>query len=448
MDTHLIFVIMMYAIFAVISSTMVVYKIWKNGTIRIINLSEVLYILIVVIAPTIVFFAHMNDGFASSVKYDNKYVWTFYLGVVCTIVGYFSLEFGYRIKQKEFRIKESNCEPKFLLTASVFMVISVVSLILWASGFGGVSQLILNANSIRASFISSSGNTAFFKHFVPLSMLASFLMFYYLFINKIVESTSKKIYAFILFVFSAVISFVFILANDGRMLAGIYIFLFCLLIVKNDYEVKKKQLSGIIFRLLILMIITILIILSSDAFFSLIRGKTLLTVDNTDNGFFVTLAKEFNFIPTGLQQAIIYHSGGTTSLMIGNDIINGVFAWLPTSLKPVLLTDVWDFNTSLINSGGYGQSPTSIVAQSVYDLGYFGVFVVPAIYGFIIRRVEKYLDSYEDNMFAATVYVVVGFYLAKGIAYFSFYNIMMNIFFIVLGCTIYWCIHRVTIGRR
>ncbi|WP_407854714.1 hypothetical protein [Enterococcus faecium] len=232
------------------------------------------------------------------------------------------------------------------------------------------------------------------------------------------------------------------------MLAGIYLFLFCLLIVKNDYEVKGKQLSGILLKMMLLIVITIAIILASDGIFSLMRGTGISEIsDKSGRSLVVTMAKEFNFIPTSLQQALISHADGSVGLTIGNDIINGIFAWLPTSLKPIALADVWDINTSLIHSGVYGQSPTSIVAQSVYDLGYIGVLIIPAFYGFIIRRVEKFLDSYENNMFSTTVYIVIGFYLAKGIAYFSFSNIMMNIFFVVLGCVIYWVIQHVTINR-
>ena len=95
------------------------------------------------------------------------------------------------------------------------------------------------------------------------------------------------------------------------------------------------------------------------------------------------------------------------------------------------------------HTGVYGQSPTSILAQSIYDLGFLGVLLIPCIYGFVIRKIENKLESYGSNIFYNTIYIVLGFYLAKGIVYFSMYNIMMNIFFIVAACIIYKVLHKI-----
>ena len=122
--------------------------------------------------------------------------------------------------------------------------------------------------------------------------------------------------------------------------------------------------------------------------------------------------------------------------VILNDLLNGLFAWLPTSLKPVALADVWDYNTQLINDGGYGQSPACLAAQSFYDLGLIGLLVVPFTYTYIVGKVENLLDN-DYSTSGLVFYVTLGFYFAKGMAYFSFYNIMMNIFFVVVGLIAY-----------
>lgn len=278
-------------------------------------------------------------------------------------------------------------------------------------------------------------------------MLAAFLVFNKLVVTKDAKNNTELICLIVLFVISVIISVVYILANDGRMLAGIFIMLFFLLLIKNEYEVKKKSLKKIVFRAVILIAIVVAIILNADNIFRIMREDEILTSTNDDT-FFQTISGEFSFIVSSLQTAIMKRTDGTASLTILNDVVNGIFAWLPTSLKPIILPDVWDYNTQLINAGTYGQSPTTIVSQSIYDLGIVGVVVIPTLYGVLVKKIENILDSYQENPFTTTVYIVLGFYLGKGMVYFSAYNIMMNIFFIVIGSIIFTVFNKVTIGGK
>lgn len=448
METHLTIIVAAYFIFASVAVISEVNRIRYGGLIGIGSLCRMLYILLVVIVPACIYCGYLMESItSSSILYDDKFIWTFYIGAIYTILVYLMFGFGYKIKQRDIPLKDGTMDQNVVLISTIFTIISFVALVLWASGFGGINQLINDANSIRAGFIGSSSNVAFFKHFVPLSMLSVFLLFYYLFIDDSNKGKRKVIYAIILFVPSIIISVVYILANDGRMLAGIFIMLLFLLKLKNDYEIKGVSLKYIFFKLFVITVIVALLILNADNIFRLFRGTQILNSNET-NSILKTITKEFSFIVTGLQTAIVNRFNETAEFMLKNDIGNGIFAWLPTSLKPVSYVDVWDYNTKLINSGGYGQAPTSIVAQSLYDFGMIGCIIIPAFYGFIVRKVEKILNSYPNNTFMSTIYIVLGFYLAKGMAYFSMYNIMMNIFFIVVACIIYWMMKKITLGRK
>lgn len=447
-DAHLIFIIISYLIFALIAVMYEIKNIRIRREIRMISLCKFMYIFLLAIVPALIFCGYIAEGITTYIKYEDRYIWTFYVGLLITVIGYIGICFGYRVKQKSYSEKVNLKAPRILLLNTIYVLISIFSLYLWASGFGGIGELINSANSIRAGFIGSSGNVAFFKHFVPLSMLASLLLFQFLFITKNAENITRKIYGFILFIPAVVISFLFILANDGRMLAGIYIFLFFLLVIRNEYEVKQVDLTKIVIRLVVLLIITVAIIINSDMIFRIIRGDVLgARIEQTNSSFFETLTTEFSFIVTSLQTALISRLDGTVQLTFFNDFINGIFAWLPTSLKPIILPDVWDINTKLISASSYGQAPTDIVAQSIYDLGLVGIVLIPVFVGMFIRKMENIFRTYGKNVFYSTIYIVLGFYLAKGIAYFSLYNIMMNIFFIVVGCIIYWLFSKITIKR-
>lgn len=447
MDTHLIIVIVIYFAFSFLAIVAEINRIKKSHVIRIVSLCRMMYILLVAIVPGIIFSAYLVDGTTAYLKYENRYICTFYIGALATIITYFMFTFGYHIKQKNIPTKDSEYISKTTLLASIFIIISVVALVLWSSGFGGVSALVAQANSIRAGFVGSSSNVAFFKHFVPLSMLAAFLIFNKLVITKDLKNIFESIYLIILFVISLIISIIFILANDGRMLAGIFIMLFFLLVIKNEYEVRKRSLKKIIFKIVILVVIVVAIILNADNIFRIMRGDEIFTLANEET-FLQTISREFAFVVSSLQTTIINRTEGTASLMVLNDVVNGIFAWLPTSLKPIILPDVWDYNTQLLNTGIYGQAPTTIVAQSIYDIGIIGVIVIPTLYGVLVKKIENILDSYKGNSFTTTVYIVLGFYLAKGMAYFSFYNIMMNVFFVVVGCIIFMIFNKVTIRGK
>ena len=161
-----------------------------------------------------------------------------------------------------------------------------------------------------------------------------------------------------------------------------------------------------------------------------------------DSDIITTVSREFSFILSGTQNALIKDLSDEGKLMIMNDVVNGVFAWLPTTLKPIMMEDVWDYNTRSINTGEYGQLPTSIIGQSIYDLGLLGIILLPFIYGVIIKKVEMVLEGRKENIFYNTVYIVLGYYLCKGIPYFSFYNIMINTFFIFIAILIYNTVHK------
>lgn len=444
MDTHLIIIIAVYFVFTVIALFAEISRIKKTREIRIVSLCRGLFILANVFIPGVLFCGYLSDGIESLVFYDSWYTWTFYFGAFATIATYFMFSFGYNIKQKIISQKSPGNASKTTLLASIFVLISVVALILWASGYGGVQMLVAMANPIRAGAVRSTSNVAFFKHFVPLSLLASFLLFNRLVIARDSKSISEAAFLVFLFVISIAISIVYILANDGRLLAGVFVLLFFLLIIKNEYEVKKKSLAKILFKSAVLLMICLSIILNVDVLFKAFRGNTTL-VEPTKEPIMQVLSKEFYFVASTVQTAIMNRAYGSAPLMIMNDIVNGLFAWLPTSIKPMILLDVWDYNTMLRNTGAPGQTPTTIVAQSIYDLGIIGFLIIPFFYGMIVKRVEKIFDSYQDNPFAKTVYVVLGFYLAKGMVYFSIYNLMINTFFIVFGWIIFLVLNNVKI---
>lgn len=442
-DSHLGIIALLYIVFAIIAIISTVIKIARSHKLSIMNMCSVMYILSLCVMPAVIFLGYTNGLKGTDIIiFNDKTVWTFYSQFILTIIGYFMFHFGYKIKQKESKPYASPTEHKNLLISFVFTLISVVSLFLWASGYGGVVELLAKANHIRAGWVSSSNSFAFFKHFVPVALLSSWMLFN-LMLRREIKGTFAKLGVFILLLCNIALSSIYIQANDGRLLLAVYIFLFFVLYLKYKYEIEKTNIAPLLLKFGIAFIIVVFILFNAGTILSMMRNETTVSSDNGSSNIINTITKEFSFIIAGTQSALFQNFSGDGSLMIVNDIVNGVFAWLPTSLKPIILEDVWDYNTRILNSGGYGQSPTSIVAQSIYDLSLLGIIIVPFLYGMIVKKFEKVLEKRKGSVFYDTIYVVLGYYLCKGIPYFSIYNIMINTFFIFVAIFIYNTVHKI-----
>lgn len=354
---------------------------------------------------------------------------------ILTLITYISLRIGYfHERRKVAHINEQihrEGNKNILLSAFVFLCVSFIALYLWSSGYGGLLSVMLLGNQIRASFVESTNSFMFFKHLVPISIVSSLLMYTELFVNN---SREHRFLKYILLLVSIIISLIYIIANDGRMLAGTYFLYFILISFKKKFEIEKQPVASIMLRSTLVIVFIFFIILSSERWFSNLRE---LEASSSESKTIIDVfMSEFHFIVSGLYSSINDSFNGIYHFTIFNDLLNGVFAWLPTSLKPIILDDVWDINTNILNDDGYGQSPTSIVAQSFYDLHILGVVVIPYFYARVIAKIEKALDG-NTSTFGLVLYTTLAFYFGKGMAYFSIYNIMINLFFIVFSWILY-----------
>lgn len=357
---------------------------------------------------------------------------SYLLTLICCLSSYFGYKIG-RSNNKGNRNLQINPihNRNITLATLIFLIISGISLYLYTSGYGGIVQTMMLGGQIRASFIQSENHFTFFKHFIPLSIISSLLIYTDVFIFKHRNRIFIKI---LLLVVSVVISLVYIMANDGRLLAGLYLLLFIIIKFKYKLEFKRTSLKKLVYTGVGVCILILMIIILSESWFNTIRD---VSSDTTDKQTLLdSILREFNFIYVGLHTAVYYHINSNIDFVAINDLINGLFAWLPTSAKPLIYEDVWDFNTRMINDGGYGQSPLNIVGQSFNDLGLIGEVTIPFLFMYIVGRIEKKLiNDYSTS--GLVFFCIIGFYLGKAMTYFSFYNIMMNVFFIAIAWGMY-----------
>lgn len=446
MSTHLIIVSFLYTVFSIGAIIVEIRNIGRIRKIAIISLCRLMFAVILGLIPALLCYGQVIDPRTRSViDFSDKAIWTFYIQFLLTVISYLTMNFGYMVKQKVPKVHEKLGAEKVVLASLVYLFISAVALYLWGSAFGGLDRLLEQAEWIRAGVILPTNSFAFFKHFAPLALLTSFLLFNVL-LHKQVRGF-KKLVTYIMLAVSVGLSSIYLQASDGRLMFASYILIFFLVYFAYQYEEKKMPLGKMAIRMIPILIIVTIVLFNAGTILRSLRGTESLGEKSNGRTIWDTIYGEFFFIVAGQQGAIEGAVSGETKLMIVNDIVNGLFAWLPTSLTPFKLESVWTYNTRLITPGATGTNPTSLVAQSVYDLGMIGVLVIPALFGALIRKTERILDSFPDSTFAKTVYMVLGFYLCRAIAYFSLYSIMIETFFIFLGIAIYAVLMRIRTSR-
>lgn len=442
MDTHLPIIILIYLLFALGAFILELRNVLRSNKITIIFMCRILYIVSLMVLPALIYWGHLLEVRSTIIRYEDNLVWTFYVQFILTVIGYLMMNFGYRVKQRQIRPKEQLSAYRITTSAVIFLIISAVSLVLWASAYGGIATLLENAEWIRAGAVEAQNSFTFFKHFVPISMLASYLLFYLL-LTKVEMGTAKKLFTVALLVVAMALSALYLQAHDGRLLLVTYVLLFFLLYFRHQSEQKQVSLRKLLPKTVPVLIIGVLILFNADAILNWLRGTEEDSVTSDSWNFFNTVTKEFSFIVAGTQKAIMEAASGEGKLMIVNDVVDGLFAWFPTALKPIEVESVWTYNTQLITPGATATNPTSMVAQSVYDLGFLGILVIPMFFGMLVKKVERILDSYGDNVFVCTVYAALGFNLCRMTAYFSLYTFMIETFYIFLGIVIYSVLQRV-----
>ncbi len=442
MQTHLPIIIVLYLLFALGAFILEMRNMLRNNQITVMFMCRIMYIVSLIVLPALVFWGYLSGKHITNIRFEDGLAWTFYVQFILTVCGYLAMNFGYCVKQRQIPSKKPQAGYRIITTAMIFFVLGGVSLVLWASAYGGIASLLENAEWIRAGVVEPQNSFTFFKHFVSLARFSSYLLFYLL-LTKMVKGAVKQVFVLGLLVASVVLSFIYLQANDGRLLLAIYILTFFLLYFRYQLERKQTSMRSVLVKAIPVLAIGMLVLFNADVILNWLRGTEKNVVSSDSQSFFNTIIREFSFIPAGTQGAIMEAASGEGKLMIGNDLINGLFAWLPTSLKPVQLEDVWAYNTQLITPGVTSTNPTSMVAQSVYDLGFLGIIVIPMLLGMLVKKVERILDSYGNSIFVHTVYAALGFSLCKLTAYFSFYSFMMGTFYVFLGIVIYAVLQRV-----
>lgn len=360
--------------------------------------------------------------------------------LLCFIVV--TLAYYGRIKQLQLDdrrpISKKNKYPDSLLptVAWICLAIGMCSLYLWSKAYGSIFILMQKANSVRSGYGGVTNSFAFFKHPAKVVMLCT-MLFLTLILkgNPTKKITVRSIRDFVGFILSSICSYLYLIANDGRLT----IMIFLLALFWMFFAGKKiKHASRAILVGCVVIALGLLLLLQMDNITRYIRTGVWIS-ENSGEKVTELIIRELGFLPQGGQTSILSAWNGKVGLTAVDDLITGVFAWIPTKFKPSGFDDVWNTNTILIYgdlSVLHGQAPCSIVTQAYYDLRFAGIILFGILLGNFVRKVDDWKPS-EDAMVKYAVKANIMEMLFRAVPYFSMFDIVLGFFPLLVVIVIY-----------
>lgn len=429
-----------YLFFGLIVLSVEIHAVIKYRIIQINNITGVAFAVFLFLLPACIF-AFGKDMEILYRRLPNGDLVILLMSLIC----YATYKIGYRTTSTNVVQNRGRICKSPLIYATILTVVSIICFYYWAMNYGSIEMLLLQANGIRAGFVEAENNSAFFKHFVPLSQFVSLYLFnqYLLLKNYKQISHTKGALAFVLFLITVFISILYLLANDGRGPLGFYLIYFALAYLVHQLKSQNKGVFAKIFKGSLIACAILFLILNGDYVLQTLRGESISMsdVDSTSNeGIVASLCNNFKFIVISHYYSLYYTIENFGSFIIFDDIISGLTAWLPTSLKPFDVTNTWDFNTNIAKTfvgEFHGQTPHSILSNSLYDLGVFGIFILPYLYGKINKKIDNYFYNRTDDAFYYTIYIFLFIKVGLIVQGCSLYYIALEMFFLFLAWVLY-----------
>ncbi len=373
----------------------------KQNRINHINIFGLMYGLTYGILTFAYMFMYEFMGIKiQRIDYSEAGIGALWFWFVLSVFGYMFVMFFYNLTLKKKAdaeelpeiddLEDSNRDYRRLqFTAVVCLMVGVVSLYLWARAYGGIFELINVANIVRSGRHEVVNSLAFFKHPAKVVTFVSYIFLYLL------KKKYHVVVNFVFFAVSATLSVLYLLADDGRMTTVTYFVILFFILV--DMFANKIQVTKKLATILVFCVVAVVFILNLDAITHYIRhGEALEATAEGENA----LLGELSFIPAAGQTAVRNMLDNGSSNLIFHDILLAVFAWVPSSLTPDGLIDIWDYNTVVYGgSTRLGQLPTDFVSTSIYDLGIFGVILLPFIWSRVMRIMDKLRRSKNNAFF-------------------------------------------------
>lgn len=417
-------------IFGIVTLVCEVVDVVRRKSIKLINIFCVMYSLSYGFLTSAILLSYeFFEIKYTRIMYDDNMLNSLWFWSLLAFCGYAIIRLVYKIKlftPKKILIKDDddrqNARLMFTIVAS--LIIGLTSMYLWARAYGGIFELIKVANAVRSGFDGTTNSLAFFKHPARIITFASYATV------VLIERKYKKFLSIALFAVSFVASILYLLAGDGRMSMAMYLVILFFVIIGVFKDNINLGRTAIIIGLM--AVAAIALMMAMDTITHYIRNGEI--VDKSSDGIVKDILDEFAFVlVAGQNSANQFLTEGSPFLII-HDIMYGVFAWLPTSLKPGDFINIWNYNTDICNMYSHmaGQWPTDFVSTSIYTLGPIGIFVFSAFWGCVIKFVDK-KHVENNNIFFTVFYYVLSMSFLRLVDYCMLYDFVLCLFYMFVA---------------
>ncbi|MCV2231497.1 oligosaccharide repeat unit polymerase [Acholeplasma manati] len=436
--SQVILLIFMHSMYSIIVVTREIFRIVKNRDIALISYVNLMFGFVYGIVPMLIHIGFINGTYINQfISYNTNGMKYFFIFYIFSVLSYIALQIGYQIKFRN-KTKVKIIDNRIIaLSAHALLVVSILSLYFWTLAYDSIFDIIRYADFIRAGYTPVNNSFAFLKYFVSLFMFSSYLYFILIYSKKVAKT---PVFYIILFLLSFAGSIFYILANDGRMLAVIYLAVFVLIKFKIDISNKVKRYDEILRNYFLIGIISLIGVSLIEPVLYYAKYQ-VWRFDQTINPI-VIIRDEFNFLLISLQTSLRVREYGIVQPRFFEDLLSGILAWVPSRFTTNMFTTTFEINTRLI-TGVSGQVPTDIVSMSLYSLGYIGPIVYPFLFGMLIKLIESSFYNTRKSSYYNMLYILIGFYMLKFVSHSDFNNILLNIFFFIIGHLVVKILSRV-----
>jgi hypothetical protein len=330
---------------------------------------------------------------------------------IAIFLGYFLVLIGFHAKSAQEageRIKvEAKNDNTIIIAAVFFLLLSALAIQIYSLQYGGIAEAIAKTHLIRSTAVDSGG-LVFFKHFMLLSYVSSYLIAAYLFIKK---TTNIKLQTFLygLFIITIVVSWIAATLKSGRANVIKYLLTFFLVYIKYKGKVSWTVLVPSLYGILFFINYgkTIFFSLSAlpdglDAVIETMQQSIESKQDNAEGGFSDTLAN-FAYPIQSLNACFSNHY----DLRLFKDFFYAIIDFIPEKLlNPKVIfginlieESISSKNTYLIAGTNDFEIPTGFLAFGIYSLSWPGMILVCLVYGWLGRYFQAIAEKHFYKIF-------------------------------------------------
>lgn len=340
-------------------------------------------------------------------------------GVYAVLIGYAATLLGFRSASARNIATTITLKPRLhaevnLAIALMFLLVAVVSFLIYSSQFGGVGATIRDAALIREELVTG-GPLVMFRHFLPAGTIGA-LMLFVLILDR--QLGSWKPLVILLFVFALPVAAIWVVVSSGRGVIIVFLATFYL------YVVLRSGYIGIV-RTSLLCVAAVLVILFGDGFFHALRFSSqgqeefmrwLTSKTDTSGELDIyVLLRNMQFGVTSLEVALVKVTQDFGQLRWFLDVLQAPLTFVPARLTGLEEPDpIATQNTVNMIGLNIPMIPPGYLAFGIYSLWWPGLLVTCFVVGWVGKFVQELLiRNLKASGWVTLLFVLAGIAWAR-----------------------------------